>query len=349
MIAHRQAGRVRLAPGIAVGVLGVAGAYAGTRLSTSIRPGLLLRLFAGLMLVAAAAMLRRRRGAAGQHVPAAESPHGSDAAAVPDDHRVSSSEEGSPPRSWIRPAAAVQAPGRPMAWHPSWRDCGRPPGSQDRRRGHGGRPAHRLFRRGQRVRHRPRAGAGPRLRDACRGGDLVAGHRDQQRRRAATCTWPGRCSACSPSPRWPGRWLATASPPGWTRPGPPPPSPSCSSPWPTTRSHVACPGWCHPRHRGDGRFGRGPGPLAASADRRLGEDTNRWCFSAAAPSGRWPPTPAPGAHRMVGLRRRRTFGSMRGGGCHAGMGPASEGDVAMIAADRRQRSAFAVIEEQSDV
>ena len=42
MIAHRQAGRVRLAPGIAVGVLGVADAYAGTRLSTNIRPGLLL-------------------------------------------------------------------------------------------------------------------------------------------------------------------------------------------------------------------------------------------------------------------------------------------------------------------
>src|SRR6516165_6563453 len=74
MIAHRQAGRVRLAPGIAFGVLGVAGAYAGTKLSASIQPDLLLSLFAVLMLVAAAAMLRRRRGVAGQHVPAAESP-----------------------------------------------------------------------------------------------------------------------------------------------------------------------------------------------------------------------------------------------------------------------------------
>jgi uncharacterized protein len=64
MIAHRRAGRVRLGPGIAFGVLGVAGAYGGTRLSAGIRPGLLLSLFAGLMLVAAAAMLRRRRGAA---------------------------------------------------------------------------------------------------------------------------------------------------------------------------------------------------------------------------------------------------------------------------------------------
>jgi uncharacterized protein len=69
MIAHQRAGRVRLGPGIALGVLGVAGAYAGTRLSASIRPGLLLSLFAGLMLVAAAAMLRRRRRAAGQHMP----------------------------------------------------------------------------------------------------------------------------------------------------------------------------------------------------------------------------------------------------------------------------------------
>ena len=74
MAAHRRAGRVRLAAGVAFGVLGVAGAYAGTRLSASIRPDLLLSLFAGLMLVAAAAMARRRRGAAGQHVPAAGGP-----------------------------------------------------------------------------------------------------------------------------------------------------------------------------------------------------------------------------------------------------------------------------------
>ena len=60
MVAHRRAGRVRLAPGAAFGVLGVAGAYAGTRLSSNIRPDLLLSLFAVLMLVAAAAMLRRR-------------------------------------------------------------------------------------------------------------------------------------------------------------------------------------------------------------------------------------------------------------------------------------------------
>ena len=88
MIAHRRAGRVRLAPGIAFGVLGVAGSYAGTRLSSSVPPDLLLSLFAGLMLAAAAAMLRRR-GTAGRREPAA----------------------GSPPVS-------VQASGRQPAWRP---------------------------------------------------------------------------------------------------------------------------------------------------------------------------------------------------------------------------------------
>jgi uncharacterized membrane protein YfcA len=72
-IAHRRAGRVRLAPGIAFGVLGVAGSYAGTRLSASVAPDLLLSLFAGLMLAAAAAMLRRQRGMAGRPERAAGS------------------------------------------------------------------------------------------------------------------------------------------------------------------------------------------------------------------------------------------------------------------------------------
>jgi uncharacterized protein len=72
MIAHRRAGRVRLAPGIAFGVLGVAGSYAGTRLSSSVPPDLLLSLFAALMLAAAAAMLRRRPGMAGSPPAAAQ-------------------------------------------------------------------------------------------------------------------------------------------------------------------------------------------------------------------------------------------------------------------------------------
>ena len=115
VIAHRRAGRVRLGSGIAFGVLGVAGAYAGTRLSSGIRPGLLLSLFAGLMLVAAAAMLRRRRGAAGRHVPAAESPPAVYQAAVPDDLRVASSRGGAITATVDRRAAEVQSPTRSVA------------------------------------------------------------------------------------------------------------------------------------------------------------------------------------------------------------------------------------------
>jgi hypothetical protein len=38
MIVHRRAGRVRLALGITFGALGVAGSYAGTRLSSGVPP-----------------------------------------------------------------------------------------------------------------------------------------------------------------------------------------------------------------------------------------------------------------------------------------------------------------------
>ena len=115
MIAHQRAGRVRLAPGIAFGVLGVAGAYAGTRLSASIRPGLLLSLFAGLMLVAAA-MLRRRRGAAGQQVPTTGSPPAPPEAAVPDDLGASPLRGGTVTATLDKPTATLQAPARSAAW-----------------------------------------------------------------------------------------------------------------------------------------------------------------------------------------------------------------------------------------
>jgi uncharacterized membrane protein YfcA len=115
MIAHRRSGRVRLGSGIAFGVLGVAGAYAGTRLSSGIRPGLLLSLFAGLMLVAAAAMLRRRGGAAGRRVPAAESPPALYQAAVPDGLGVASSRGGAITATVDRRATAVQTPARSVA------------------------------------------------------------------------------------------------------------------------------------------------------------------------------------------------------------------------------------------
>ena len=115
MIAHQRAGRVRLAPGIAFGILGVAGAYAGTRLSASIRPDLLLSLFAGLMLVAAAAMLRGRRGTAVQHVPAAGSPPAPREAATPDALGVPASRRGAITATRDRQAAAVRTPARSLA------------------------------------------------------------------------------------------------------------------------------------------------------------------------------------------------------------------------------------------
>ena len=115
MIAHWRAGRVRLAPGIAFGVLGVAGSYAGARLSPSVRPDLLLSLFAGLMLVAAAVMLRRRRGAYGQHVPAVPSPPAPRQAAAPGNLGASPLRGRSTTATLDKPAAAVLAPGRPEA------------------------------------------------------------------------------------------------------------------------------------------------------------------------------------------------------------------------------------------
>jgi uncharacterized membrane protein YfcA len=65
---HLRAGRVRLGVGIAFGLLGVAGSYAGTRASAAVDQHVLLVAFAGLMVIAAAAMARRRAPAS-QPVP----------------------------------------------------------------------------------------------------------------------------------------------------------------------------------------------------------------------------------------------------------------------------------------
>ncbi len=128
MVAHWRSGRVRLVAGAAFGVIGVTGAYAGTRLSSSIRPDLLLSLFAGLMLVAAAAMLRRRRGSAAQYVPAAASPHPMHEAAISDDLGVPSSRGGAITATLDKPAAAI----RPPAWSTAGQ---RPRGTAAVRRG----------------------------------------------------------------------------------------------------------------------------------------------------------------------------------------------------------------------
>ncbi len=67
MIAHARAGRVRVAHGLAFGVLGIAGSWAGSRLSAAVAPEVLLAAFAGLMLVVATIMFQRSlRGGRGE-------------------------------------------------------------------------------------------------------------------------------------------------------------------------------------------------------------------------------------------------------------------------------------------
>jgi hypothetical protein len=61
MAAHHRAGRVRLAEGVVFGVLGIAGTYAGSRLSASVAPVALLAAFSLLMLLVAAVMFTRGR------------------------------------------------------------------------------------------------------------------------------------------------------------------------------------------------------------------------------------------------------------------------------------------------
>ncbi len=116
MAAHWRAGRVRLAQGITFGVLGVAGSYAGSRLAASIRPDLLLTLFAGLMLVAAAAMARRRR-AAGEPAPAAAPRASGSPLPVPgQDHRAVPALAGRTRAATLdRPAPVLSGPGPAVA------------------------------------------------------------------------------------------------------------------------------------------------------------------------------------------------------------------------------------------
>ena len=61
MAAHRRAGRVRVVQGLVFGVLGIAGAYVGSRLSATVPPAVLLAAFSVLMLVVAAMMVLRAR------------------------------------------------------------------------------------------------------------------------------------------------------------------------------------------------------------------------------------------------------------------------------------------------
>lgn len=60
-LAHARAGRVRLGPGLASGLLGAAGSVLGSKAGVGVNPNLLLLAFAALMATAAAAMLARSR------------------------------------------------------------------------------------------------------------------------------------------------------------------------------------------------------------------------------------------------------------------------------------------------
>jgi uncharacterized protein len=72
---HLRAGRGRVRAGVVFGVLGAGGAFAGSRLSASIDPNVLLAAFSVLMAGAAATMLYRQRpGATAAPEPAAAGP-----------------------------------------------------------------------------------------------------------------------------------------------------------------------------------------------------------------------------------------------------------------------------------
>lgn len=68
LAAHAREGRVRVVQGLVFGVLGIAGSWAGSRLSASVPPNLLLAAFSVLMLVVAGVMFARSRRA--RHTPA---------------------------------------------------------------------------------------------------------------------------------------------------------------------------------------------------------------------------------------------------------------------------------------
>lgn len=61
LIPHLRAGRARVAQGLLFGILGTAGSFAGSALSSKVSPEVLLAGFAALMLVVATLMLRRLR------------------------------------------------------------------------------------------------------------------------------------------------------------------------------------------------------------------------------------------------------------------------------------------------
>ena len=222
----------------------MASAAAGTRLSASIPSGLLLSLFAGLMLVVAAAMLRR-----GRLRHPSEKPPVPGGAAGPDDLGAVPSRGGAVTVTLDKPAAAVRAPAPPAA----------------------------LLRAGGTTAVR----SGLKIAATATGVGLLTGFFgvgggfvivpalvlalgfEMPVAVGTSLLVIAINSAAALTARlgshvhldWPllgvftvaalaGTLAGTASPPASTRPGSPPPSPSCSLPWPRTRLPAACPGWC---------------------------------------------------------------------------------------------------------
>jgi uncharacterized membrane protein YfcA len=112
--AHLRSGRVRVRAGITFGVLGAGGAFAGSRLSASIHPDILLTTFAVLMAAAAVMMLRRRGAASGPAPQPAAAPR----PVAPEDPVSPARASGgtavrpvpalTPPREQTRPASPVR-------------------------------------------------------------------------------------------------------------------------------------------------------------------------------------------------------------------------------------------------
>ncbi|HET6965935.1 MAG TPA: sulfite exporter TauE/SafE family protein [Acidimicrobiales bacterium] len=69
--AHWRSGRVRVGLGAAFGLVGVAGSFVGSRLSSRVAPDVLLAAFSVLIAVAAATMLRQRQAPNPEMGPAA--------------------------------------------------------------------------------------------------------------------------------------------------------------------------------------------------------------------------------------------------------------------------------------
>lgn len=85
-IAHLRHGRVRVGAGITFGVLGTAGAYAGTVASAAVDPNVLLVAFSGLMLVAGLAMMRGGTARDGDGDPATAATATRGYGDVPEEH-----------------------------------------------------------------------------------------------------------------------------------------------------------------------------------------------------------------------------------------------------------------------